>query len=119
MGSRNKGSEFKSRWSEKLSLLHVVNTNSGVHPASYPIGTGCSFPGKKSSQDVNHLQLVLRSRKRGSINQSPIHLHGVVLKWLSTGTSVLYLTYDDSSFIGYTYIPSKISLSCLKVISLI
>jgi hypothetical protein len=31
------GSEF--------SLLHVVQTGSWVHPASYPIGTGGSFPG--------------------------------------------------------------------------
>jgi hypothetical protein len=28
-----------------LSLLHVVQTGSGAHPASYPLGTGGSFPG--------------------------------------------------------------------------
>jgi hypothetical protein len=31
-----------------LSLLHVVQTGSGVHPTSYPMGTGGSFPGDKA-----------------------------------------------------------------------
>jgi hypothetical protein len=30
-----------------LSLLHSVQTGSGAHPASYPMGTGGSFPGCK------------------------------------------------------------------------
>jgi hypothetical protein len=33
---------------QKFSLLHVVQTGSGVHPISYPIGTGGSFPGGKA-----------------------------------------------------------------------
>jgi hypothetical protein len=36
------GSEF--------SLLHVVQTGSGAHPASYPMGTGSSFPGGKAAE---------------------------------------------------------------------
>jgi hypothetical protein len=28
-----------------FSLQHRVQTGSGAHPASYPMGTGCSFPG--------------------------------------------------------------------------
>jgi hypothetical protein len=35
--SPDRGSDF--------SLLHSVQTNSGAHPASYPMGTGGSFPG--------------------------------------------------------------------------
>jgi hypothetical protein len=42
------GSEFESRQSQKFSFLHVVQTGSGVHPASYPMGTGGSFPGDKA-----------------------------------------------------------------------
>jgi hypothetical protein len=39
------GSEFESRQSQEFSLLHVVQTGSGGHPTSYPIGTEGSFPG--------------------------------------------------------------------------
>jgi hypothetical protein len=35
------GSEF--------SLIHIVQTGSGAHPASYPMGTGGSFPGGKAT----------------------------------------------------------------------
>jgi hypothetical protein len=28
-------------------FLHIVETGSGAHPASYPMGTGGSFPGGK------------------------------------------------------------------------
>jgi hypothetical protein len=33
------GSEFESRWGQKLSFLHIVQTDSGAHPASYSVGT--------------------------------------------------------------------------------
>jgi hypothetical protein len=33
------GSEFESRWEQEFSLL-VVQTGPGVHPTSYPVGTG-------------------------------------------------------------------------------
>jgi hypothetical protein len=32
-----------------LSLLHRVQTGSGLHPASYSMGTGGSFPGGKAA----------------------------------------------------------------------
>jgi hypothetical protein len=32
-----------------VSLLHSVQTGSGAHPASYPMGTGGSFPGDKAA----------------------------------------------------------------------
>jgi hypothetical protein len=33
----------------RISLLHVVQPGSGVHPTSYPMGTGGSFPGGKAA----------------------------------------------------------------------
>jgi hypothetical protein len=34
---------------EEFSLLHVVQTGSGAHPACYPMGTGGSFPRSKAA----------------------------------------------------------------------
>jgi hypothetical protein len=31
-----------------FSLQHHVDAGSGAHPASYPMGTGSSFPGGKA-----------------------------------------------------------------------
>jgi hypothetical protein len=45
MGWMTAGSEFKSRWGQEFSLLHVVQIGSGVHPAFYPMGTGAHSPG--------------------------------------------------------------------------
>jgi hypothetical protein len=33
----------------KFSLLHIVQTGSRIHPASYSMGTGVSFPGGKAA----------------------------------------------------------------------
>jgi hypothetical protein len=44
-GWTTKGSEFESRSGQEISLLHVVQNASRAHPASYPVGTGGSFPG--------------------------------------------------------------------------
>jgi hypothetical protein len=41
-----------------FSLLHIVQTGSGTHPASYPIGNG----GGRFVKLTNYLPLVLRSR---------------------------------------------------------
>jgi len=30
-------------------ILSIVQTGSGAHPASYPVGTGCFFPGGKAA----------------------------------------------------------------------
>jgi hypothetical protein len=46
------------RQGRDFSLLHVVQTGSGAHPASYPMGTDGSFSGGKAS----------RSYIRGSIH---------------------------------------------------
>jgi hypothetical protein len=34
---------------QEFSLLHVVHPDCGAHPASYPMGTGGSFPGSKAA----------------------------------------------------------------------
>jgi hypothetical protein len=34
------GREFESQQGQKFSLLHIVQTGSGVHPTSYKMGTG-------------------------------------------------------------------------------
>jgi hypothetical protein len=40
---------------KKFSLLHVVQTGSGVHPTSYKMGTGSSFPGvKRQGREADH-----------------------------------------------------------------
>jgi hypothetical protein len=41
--------EFESQYGQEFSLLHIVQTRSGAHPASCPMGTGGSFPGCKAA----------------------------------------------------------------------
>jgi hypothetical protein len=42
--------EFDFRWvAGNFSLHHRVQDGSGAHPASYPMGTGGSFPGGKAA----------------------------------------------------------------------
>jgi hypothetical protein len=54
-GWTTEGSEFGSLYCKEFSLLHVVDTGSGVHPTSYPIDTGGSFPGDKApGREADH-----------------------------------------------------------------
>jgi hypothetical protein len=39
-GWKTEGSEFDSWWEQESSLLHNVQTGSGAHPVSYPMGPG-------------------------------------------------------------------------------
>jgi hypothetical protein len=39
-GWTTEGLKFESRHGQQFCPLHVVQTGSGAHPASYPIGTG-------------------------------------------------------------------------------
>jgi hypothetical protein len=39
-GWTTEGSELETRQGQEFSLFHVVQTDSGVHPTSYPMGTG-------------------------------------------------------------------------------
>jgi hypothetical protein len=78
----SKGSEFKSRCGQEFSLLHVVQTGSGVHPSSYPIGTGGSFSGSKATGVWSWPLTSNWCRGQENVNlyiHSPIRLHGVVL----------------------------------------
>jgi hypothetical protein len=47
-GLETEGSEFESRKGQEFSLLHVVQTVSGVYRTPYPMGTGGFFPGSKA-----------------------------------------------------------------------
>jgi hypothetical protein len=41
--------------SKRFSLLHIVQTGSGVHPTSYKMGTGGTFPGLKwQGREADH-----------------------------------------------------------------
>jgi hypothetical protein len=66
-----------------FSHRHHIKTGSGAHSASYPMGTGGSFPVGKVLEGVKlttHLQLVPRSKSAwGYSFTTPIRLHGVVL----------------------------------------
>jgi hypothetical protein len=48
-GWTTEGLEFESRYDQEFSLLHVIQTGSGVHPTSYPMGSGGSFLGVKAT----------------------------------------------------------------------
>jgi hypothetical protein len=64
-------------------------------PTQWLPGGGGLFPRGLSGQGVKltaHLQPVPRSRKLGSIHPLSIRLHGVVLKYLSTGTILPFFT---------------------------
>jgi hypothetical protein len=45
-----KGSDFESRQEQNFSCFRVVQTGSGAHLASYPIGTGVFLPGGKAAR---------------------------------------------------------------------
>jgi hypothetical protein len=42
-----KGLEFEPGQGQDLTPLHIIQTDSGAHPASYTVCTGGSFPGIK------------------------------------------------------------------------
>jgi hypothetical protein len=48
-GLYDRGAGVRVPVGEKFSFLHVVQTGSGVHPTSYPTGTGGSFLGGKAA----------------------------------------------------------------------
>jgi hypothetical protein len=81
-GLDNQGSEFVSWWEQEFSLLHVIQTGSGSHTASYPMGNGGSFSVGKAAGSVRLttlLQLVQGQAKVGLYIHSPICFHSVVL----------------------------------------
>jgi hypothetical protein len=65
-----------------FSLLHRIHTGSGAHSASYPMGTGGSFPGDKSAEGVKlttYFHLEPRSKNAWRYTFKPVCLQGVVL----------------------------------------
>jgi hypothetical protein len=45
----DRGVGVQVQWGQEFSLLHIVQTGSGVHPTSYPMDTGGSFPRGKAT----------------------------------------------------------------------
>jgi hypothetical protein len=66
---------------EDFSSSPCVQTGSGAHPASYPMGTGDPFPGGKARPSVTlttHPHLVPRlSISRSYTSSLPMCLHGM------------------------------------------
>jgi hypothetical protein len=65
-----------------FSLHHHVQTSSGAHPASYPIGTRGSFPGSRAAGAWSWSLTSISCRGQECLElyfHSPIRLHGVVL----------------------------------------
>jgi hypothetical protein len=56
-----------------FSLLHSMQTGSGVHPASYPVGTEGSFPGvMRPGREAHHsLPSNAEFKNGGAIPQLP------------------------------------------------
>jgi hypothetical protein len=67
-----KGSEFESRQGQAFSVLHVVQTGSGAHEASYPMGNEGSFFGSKAARACRNQE------NMGLYINSPIRLYVVV-----------------------------------------
>jgi hypothetical protein len=50
-GLDNRGVGVRIPVRQEFSLLHVVQTGSGVYPVSYPVLTGGSFPEGKAAEE--------------------------------------------------------------------
>jgi hypothetical protein len=64
-----------------FSLLHSVQTGSGNHPTSYPMGAGTPSLGvKRPGCEADHYLLpMLRLKMVELYRHSSIYLHGIVL----------------------------------------
>jgi hypothetical protein len=94
-GWTNEGSELESQWGQEFSFLHVVQTGSGIHPTSYPMGTGGSFPGvKRPGREADHSPTNAQVKKMWIYTSTP--LHGIVVNYLSTRKT---LPYDGPGFV--------------------
>jgi len=57
-----------------------VQTGSGAHPASYPVGIGDPYPGGKEREADHSLLSTAEIMNAWSYTSTPpIHLHGVML----------------------------------------
>jgi hypothetical protein len=88
---------FQCETRDFFFLLHRVQTDSGTHPASDPIGTkGLS---DRCIKLVTHLHLVPRSRRVQLYCHLSIRLLGMVLNYLSTGKP---LPLPNIFFVGWS-----------------
>jgi hypothetical protein len=84
---------FISWQGQDFSVLHNVQTGSGVHTASYPMDAGGCFPmgwSSKSAMLTTHHYLIPKSRMVELYLHSPTYLHGMVFNELSIGTSPFF-----------------------------
>jgi hypothetical protein len=66
--------QVRVRVGARFCPLHVVQTGSGAHPTTYPMGNRGLFPRNYSGRGMRlttHLQLVSRSRIRGATHLLP------------------------------------------------
>jgi hypothetical protein len=63
------------------NFLHVIQTGSGAHPASHPMGTGALFPGvKRQKREADHSPATSADQENVDLYiHSPTRLHGVML----------------------------------------
>jgi hypothetical protein len=50
MGWTTEESEIESRKGHEFSILHIIQTGSGAHPASCPMDTGAFSAGSKAAR---------------------------------------------------------------------
>jgi hypothetical protein len=63
------------RQGKEFSFLHVVKIGSGVHPASYPMGTGGSFPEVKwEGREADNLPASSAQDKNGGVIPTLPHI---------------------------------------------
>jgi hypothetical protein len=77
---RGNGFRFPAE-ARDISLLHSVQTGSGAHPASHPMGTGVpsswiKLPGREDDHSPSSSAEV---KNNGLYLHFPIRIHGVVL----------------------------------------
>jgi hypothetical protein len=75
----------------RSSSLHVIQTGSRDHPASYPMGTLSSFPGvRRPGREANHSPpTIAEVKKSGSIHPLPHTLFYLYLSHTSKNTKLL------------------------------
>jgi hypothetical protein len=95
-----------------FSLLHSIQTRSGDHPTSYPVGTGAGFPRLKwLGCEADHLPSSSAEVKNGGTIPPLSHMFSS-----AQGQLYLYLTYVLSlPKDGVIRLKNKFSLNLLKV----
>jgi hypothetical protein len=85
---------FNSWQGQSFSLLQSIQTCSGAHQASYPMGIRAISAGvKQPGREADHSPPSSSKVKMVELNlHSAIHLHGIVLNELSAGTTLPHYT---------------------------